>query len=164
MKYTLTCTYVEDDKFGVFTWALSNFEGVLHSDSIIALGERKSDRTYCGHIALRRALRQSAKLTEGVVDLTVKLDEGLIEAVGYELLPEVSTPLYPALKETTERALRRFEKYQLAQITEDVDGGMSVDEATALDEAEDRLERLRTIGGRLDLWFLRITAPTKIIK
>ncbi|PFR90690.1 hypothetical protein COK39_24660 [Priestia megaterium] len=92
MKYVLTCCYVNDDKHGVFSYALSNYTGVLFSDQIIATGDRKNDKTFCcDRIVLRKALRDVSKRSEGVSSLTLELDNVLIENVlienvAYELL------------------------------------------------------------------------------
>jgi hypothetical protein len=164
LKYILTCCYAVDDKHGVFSYALSNYEGVLFSDQIIAVGDRKNDKTFCGHIALRRALRDVSKRSEGVASLTIKLDDVLIENVAYELLESVNTPVYPSLAESSKRALRRFQHYDFAKITTDVDVGLSADEATALDECESKLDDLKTLKGRLELFKMRLVCPHKIIR
>ncbi|MFL0475590.1 hypothetical protein ACH0CI_26775 [Priestia sp. 179-F W1.4 NHS] len=164
MKYILTCCYADDDKHGVFSYALSHYEGILFSDQIIAVGDRKNDKSYCGHIALRRALRDVSKRSEGVASLTLKFDDVLIENVAYELIENINTPVYPSLAESSKRALRRFQSYEFAKITTDLDVGLSVDEATALDECESKLDELKTLKGRLELLKLRLVCPHKIIR
>jgi len=164
MQYVLTCCYADDNAHGVFSYTLSNYTGILFSDQIIAVGDRKNDKTFCGHIALRRALRAVSNRCEGVSVITLKLDDVLIENVAYELIENVNTPVYPSLAESSKRALRRFQHYEFAKITTDVDVGLSVDEATALDECESKLDELKTLKGRLELLKLRLVCPHKIIR
>ncbi|MGG3691115.1 hypothetical protein [Heyndrickxia ginsengihumi] len=164
MQYTLTCTYLDDDRNGVFSYALQDYKGIILSGSFIAPGDVKNDKTYVGHVALRRALREVARKVEGNVKLTIKLDEVLVEYVGFELLDGVATPLYPSLCEMTKRSLRRFEDHEFAKISTEIDGGISSDEAAALDNAEELMDHLKTFKGRLELIKMCLVNPNKIIR
>ncbi|MCC0566552.1 hypothetical protein [Brevibacillus borstelensis] len=160
MKYTLHLASASNDHFSAYSFLLTNYEGAVDEDVFIAMGERKFDESYCGHIALQRALRRSAK-AGGVVSLRIVLDESIIDPLGYEVLG-VTPPLYPGLHRTTSRILRRFNETELASARKEDDA--SPEEVAVVDEAIEALERAMTPFGRLGLFRDRYLNPNKIIQ
>jgi len=161
MKYTLNLATAGDSDRTVYSYVISNFEGVKDSGVFVAVGERRNDESYCGHIALQRALRAATK-QDGVISLHVNFDHTVFTTLGYELM-ELEPALYPNLTRTTKRLLRRFEKYEYGTAEYDASDA-SMYEAMALDEALDTLEQARTMQGKWRLLCDRFFNPTKIIR
>jgi len=161
MKYTLHLASVGDSDRTVYSYVISNFEGIKNSGVFVAIGERRHDESYCGHIALQRALRAAIKM-EGVISLHINFDHSVFTTLGYELM-DLEPVLYPNLARTTKRLLRRFESHEFGTAEYD-DDNASISEAMVLDEALDALEQARTIRGRWRLFCDRFFNPTKIIR
>ncbi|CAM5433783.1 hypothetical protein SAFG77S_08048 [Streptomyces afghaniensis] len=161
MNYTLHLASAGDSDRTIYSYVISNFEGVKDSGVFVAVGKRRHDESYCGHIALQRALRAATKM-DGVISLHVNFDHTVFTTLGYELM-DLQPALYPNLTRTTKRLLRRFEKYEYG--TADYDASdASVYEAMALDDALNTLEQARTIQGKWRLLCDRFLNPTKIIR
>ncbi|MED4830391.1 hypothetical protein [Bacillus atrophaeus] len=161
MNYTLYITQVGDDWATVYSYALHNFEGRQANGSFVATGKRRHDNSYCGHIALQRALRFAARI-EGVISLKLIVDNPLMQPVLFETM-EIEPTLYPDLCRTTNRLLRRFASHELA--ASDFSGeDASWQEVAALDEALDVLEQNRTIKGRWQLFCDRFFNANKTIR
>lgn len=161
MNYTLHLAAAGDSDRTVYSYVISNFEGVKDSGVFVAIGERRHDESYCGHIALQRALRAATKM-DGVVSLHINFDHSVFTTLGYELM-ELEPSIYPNIARTTQRILRRFEKYEFGTAEYD-DENASVYEAAALDDALDTLEQARTMQGKWRLLCDRFFNPTKIIR
>ncbi|MCY7827125.1 hypothetical protein P8879_10745 [Bacillus spizizenii] len=145
MKYTLYLAQASDDRTTVYSYALHNYEGPKASGVFVASGRRRQDTSYCGHIALQRALRAAAK-TEGVISLKVIVDHPLMKPIMFETLG-IDEQQYPDLCRTTNRLLKRFASHNLAA-SEFVSDDAAWQEIAVLDEALDALEQNRTIKGR----------------
>lgn len=160
MKYSLYLATAGDDKHTVYSYVITNYEGIKDSGTFIAVGERRHDESYCGHIALQRALRKAAKM-EGVIHLHLNFDETLT-TLAFEIIG-IDPPLYPALERTTQRVLRRFQHHEVGYGDY---GTVDADkyEATTLDVAIEELEHLRTIKGNWQLFIDRFINPNKIIR
>lgn len=160
MNYTLYLASASNDHHSAYSFLLTNYTGVVDEDVFIAVGDRKFDESYCGHIALQRALRRAAK-AEGVINLQIVFDQSVTSPLGYELLG-VSPPLYPGLERTTSRILRRFQKVEFASTKPDEDA--LPEEVAVVDDAVDALEQASTPIGRLILLRDRFLKPNKIIQ
>lgn len=160
MRYTLYVASVGDDRHTAYSYVISNFEGIKKTGIFVASGKRRNDDSYCGHIALQRALREASKL-EGVVTLRLNFDVALMP-LAFELM-EVESPIYPPLFKTTERLLKRFDRYEMAS-GEYADDNASYFEVRTLDDALDMLESARTIRGRWQLFCARFANPNKLIR
>ncbi|MBT2574868.1 hypothetical protein J7E26_13035 [Bacillus sp. ISL-51] len=145
MNYTLYLTQASDDRSAVYSYALHNYEGPQASGVFVATGKRRHDMSYCGHIALQRALRKAAK-TEGVISLKLIADNPLMQPVLFETMG-IDEQKYPGLCRTTNRLLKRFASHDLAASEFDNDDA-AWQEVAVLDEALDALEQNRTIKGR----------------
>lgn len=145
MNYTLYLTQASDDRSTVYSYALHNYEGPQASGVFVASGRRRQDTSYCGHIALQRALRAAAK-TEGVISLKVIVDHPLMQPIMFETMG-IDEQKYPGLCQTTNRLLKRFASHELAA-SEFVSDDAAWQEVAVLDEALDVLEQNRTIKGR----------------
>lgn len=161
MRYTVHLATAGDEKHTAYSYVISNFEGVKASGVFIATGDRRHDESYCGHIALQRALRQAAKM-DGVIAVNINFDASIFNPLAFEVVG-VNEPLYPSLARTTSRILQRFAKYDVQA------GEFGADDAdrfavAALDNALDELEQTRTIKGRLQLFIYRFTNPQKLIR
>lgn len=162
MRYNLYLATAGDDKHTVYSYVISNYEGIKDSGVFVAVGERRNDESYCGHIALQRALRTAAR-QDGVVSLlTVSFDSSVFNPLAFEVM-ELDPPLYPALARGTQRLLRRFSAFEIASSSYGDDDATPV-EVSVLDEALDALEQARTIKGRWQLICDRFFNPTKIIR
>lgn len=162
MKYSLHIATVGDDKHTVYSYVISNYEGVKNSGVFVAVGERKNDESYCGHIALQRALRAAAR-QDGVISLlTINFDSSVFSPLAFEVM-EMDPPLYPPLARGTQRLLRRFSSHEIAASSYSEDDASPI-EVSVLDEALDALEQARTIKGRWQLFCDRFFNPTKIIR
>lgn len=162
MKYTLYIAAASDDHRMAYTYVLADYKSIVAEGTYLTAGERKFDESFCGHVALQRALRAAAKSAEGVVDLTVALDENIANDVGLELL-DINPPLYPALCRATKRIMKRFNQCNLAAMRKD-DEDLSPEEAAAFDDALDALEEARTVRGKWRLFIDYITGASRIIK
>lgn len=162
MKYTLYFAAASDDHRMAYTFILMDYKSIVTKGSFVTVGKRKFDESFCGHIALQRALRTVARSAEGIVDLTVVLDENVANDIGFELL-DVNPPLYPALCRTTKRILKRFNNFAFAAMKKDEEG-LSPEEAAAFDESVTALEEARTLTGRSRLLFDVIIGSNKIIR
>ncbi|MCC2250376.1 hypothetical protein JUJ52_10405 [Virgibacillus sp. AGTR] len=160
MKYTLYLALATDDKRSVYAYTLANYEGEITSGTFITAGKRGFDDVYCGHVALQRALRKSAK-EAGVIQLTVMLDHSLIDSIGFELA-NVNPSIYPSLCRTTQRIMRRFDKCELAAMGDEED--MQPYEVSVCDEALDALDDCRTVKGRWALLKDTILGSKNIIR
>ncbi|GIP13990.1 MULTISPECIES: hypothetical protein [Paenibacillus] len=161
MKYTLYLAAASDDHRIAYTYVLADYKSVVAQGTYLTVGKRKFDESFCGHVALQRALRAAAKSAEGVVDLTVMLDENIVD-VAFELL-DINPPLYPALCRTTKRIMKRFNKCELAAMKKDNEE-LSPEEAAAFDDCIAALEGARTVRGKWRLLFDIITGAGRIIK
>lgn len=160
MKYTLYLASASNDHYSAYSFLLTNYEGVVDEDVFIATGERRFDESYCGHVALQRALRRAAKV-DGVISLRIVLDESVTDPLGYEVL-DVVAPLYPGLQRTTSRILKRFSKAEFAS-TKKQDDALP-EEIAVVDEAIEALEQVMTPIGKLKLFRDRFLNPNKIIQ
>lgn len=158
MKYQLYVSYVVDDRYGVFSWALANYEGVVDSDQYVTRRSKDDHNRVC-HIGLRRALRRSVK-HRPVMQLTLFLDKATQDSLAFELAG-VSKPKYPSLYQATERSLGRFDSLQLAVFSEEDD--LRPVEVGVLDDALQWLDDLNSFGGHLQFWKMRLFQPAKII-
>ena len=159
MRYSLFVSYVTDDKHGVFSWALSNYKGIVASDQYIAPGNAKNDATRVCYIGLRKALRQVVK-EHPLIQLTLLFDKGTQEAIAYELAG-VESVTYPSLSESTKRVLNRFESHELAAFSDEND--LRTEESSVMDDALDLLDEFSTFRGWWRLFLRRFTEPHKII-
>ncbi|MGQ8920966.1 hypothetical protein ACUUYQ_03675 [Bacillus halotolerans] len=131
------------------------------SGVFVASRRRRQDTSYCGHIALQRALRTAAK-TEGVVSLKLVVDHPLMQPILFESMG-IEEQKYPELCRTTNRLLKRFASHELA--ASDFSGEDALwQEAATLDEALDALEQNRTIKGRWQLFCDRFFNDYKTIR
>lgn len=160
MNYTLYLAAASNDRYSVYSFLLANYTGVIDKNVFIAVGERRFDESYCGHIALQRALRRTAQ-AEGIISLQIVLDQSVTSPLGYELLG-ASPPLYPGLERTTQRILKRFQKVEFASTKPDEDA--LPEEIAVVDDAVDALEQVSTPIGRLKLLRDRFLKPSKIIQ
>lgn len=144
MNYTLYLTQASDDRTTVYSYALHNYEGPQMSGVFVATGKRRQDTSYCGHIALQRALK--AAKTEGVISLKVIVDHPLMQPILFETMG-INEQKYPDLCRTTNRLLKRFASHELAA-SEFFSDDAAWQEVAVLDEALDALEQNRTIKGR----------------
>lgn len=160
MKYSLYLATDGDDKHTVYSYVISNYEGIKDCGTFVAAGERRHDESYCGHIAMQRALRKAAKM-EGVIQLHINFDSTLyplaLEVMGVE------SALYPSLERTTQRIIRRFDSYEVGAGEYDIEDA-DIFQAAAIDEAVDGVENLRTIKGRWQLFKDRFINSHKIIR
>lgn len=161
MRHTLYFTAAGDDKRTAYSFILADHNGLaLDSGVFLAIGVRRHDEAYNGHIALQRALRQSAKHAE-VASLHIAFDGELFDPLAYEIMGVNNPPLYPSLCRTTQRIIARFDRYEI--------GGFEVEncerpvEAAVIDNALQALEDARTLIGRLRVLRDRVVNPTKII-
>ncbi|MDU7472105.1 MAG: hypothetical protein E7L01_01910 [Paenibacillus macerans] len=162
MRYTLYIAAASDDHRMAYAYVLADYSSVVAEGTFLTAGERKFDESFCGHVALQRALRAAAKSAEGVVDLTVMLDDNIANGVGLELL-EVNPPLYPSLCRATKRVMKRFNQCNLAAMKKE-DEDLTPEEAAAFDDCLDALEEARTVRGKWRLLFDIITGAGRIIK
>ncbi|MCZ4142460.1 hypothetical protein BZG17_32220, partial [Escherichia coli] len=139
-----------------------NYAGIVAQGTFLTAGERKFDESFCGHIALQRALRASASKAEGVADVTVMLDENIANDVGFELLG-VNPPLYPSLCRSTQRIMKRFNSCELGAMKKD-DAELTPIEASVFDECLFALENSRTPRGMAKLAWDVITGNKNIIR
>lgn len=160
MRYTLHITSAADDRHTVYSFVISNVEGIKSSGVFIATGKRHEDLSYCGHVALQRALREVSKL-EGVIQLHVNFDVPLYDLV-LEIM-ELEEPSYPQLAQTTALILRRFDNWDIGA-GEYSNFDSDIFEAAALDNALEALEDARTFKGRLLLLRDRFINTRKIIR
>jgi len=161
MKYTLYLAQAGDDARTVYSYILTNVEGEKRSGLFVATGERKHDEEYCGHIALQRALRDTAK-EPGVIQLTIHVDGPLVDPIIFEV-EGINPPLYPSLVKTTTRLMKRFSAAEFAA-SDFNDGDANWWEIATMDNALDHLEYCRSINGHWQLLCDRIFNPTKIIR
>ncbi|MFS0559607.1 hypothetical protein AB1K91_02600 [Terribacillus sp. 179-K 1B1 HS] len=161
MKYTLYLAQAGDDARTVYSYILTNFEGEKRSGIFVATGEHKHDEEYCSHVALQRALRDTAK-EPGVIQLTVHVDGPLVDPIIFQV-EGINSPLYPSLAKTTTRLMKRFSAAEFAA-TDFNDDDASWQEIATMDNALDQLEYSRTIKGRWQLLCDRLFNPTKIIR
>jgi len=164
MRHTLYLAKAEDDRYGAYAYAITNFKGTVDQGVYIAVGRRKNDESYCGHIALQRALRQATKKCEGPVQLTIVLDDDLAECVAYEVMSVLGrSPLYPALCRTTQRIMRRFDSAEFAAMTRD-ESDLRPAEAAVIDDALEALEDAGSLMGGIKLRWQSIVRPKNIIR
>ncbi|NPC94018.1 hypothetical protein HOO54_17785 [Bacillus sp. WMMC1349] len=162
MNYTLYITKAGDDRSTIYSYTLHNYKGQLSAGTFVAIGKRRNDDTYCGYIALQRALRSAAMETEGIVSLKIVADQLFMEPVIFEII-DVSSPLNPALCQTTKRLLKRFASYELAASNFSGDDA-SWQEVSTLDNALDELEKNKTIQGRWQTFCSRFFDWKKTIR
>lgn len=164
MRYTLHIAKAEDDRHATYAYVLSNYSGIIDQSVYIAAGKRKNDESYCGHIAVQRALRQASRKCKGPVQLTIVLDDEMIEGVAYELLSVTgAAPLYPALCRTSQRIMKRFQTAEIAAMTADA-SDLQPAEAAVIDDALEALEDASTLVGGLKVRWQTLVNPTKIIR
>lgn len=161
MKYTLHLAAAGDSDCTVYSYVISDFDDVKDSGVFVAVGNRRNDESYCGHIALQRALRAATKM-DGVISLHVNFDHTVFTTLGYELM-DLEPSIYPNIARTTQRLLRRFEKREFGTAEYDSNEA-GIYETMALDEALDTLEHARTMQGKWRLLCDRFFNPTKIIR
>lgn len=162
MKYTLYIAAASDDHRMAYAYILADYKSIVAQGTFLTAGERRFDESFCGHVVLQRALRAAAQSAEGVVDLTVTIDENVANDVGLELL-DVSPPLYPSLCRTTKRIMKRFNQCNLAAMKKE-DEDLCPEEAAAFDDCLDALEEARTVRGKWRLYIDYITGASRIIK
>lgn len=164
MKYTLYLAKAEDDRHVTYAYAIADYAKIIDEGVYVAIGERKDDENYCGHVALQRALRQAIRKCKGQARLTVVLDNELIDDIAFEILGvSGSAPLYPSLCRTTQRIMKRFASCDLAAMTKD-ESDLRPAEASVIDEALNALEDVNTLVGRIKLWRDIVINPQKIIR
>lgn len=149
MNYTLYLTQASDGRETVYSYTLHNFEGEKAAGTFLALGKRRNDMSYSGHIALQRALRSAAKI-EGVISLKVIVDHLLLQPIVFETMG-IDEPIHPTLCQTTNRMLKRFVSYELASADFSGDDATWQEVAT-LDNALDSLEQNKTAKGRWQIF------------
>ncbi|WPP36099.1 hypothetical protein [Bacillus sonorensis] len=161
MNYTLYLTQASDGRETVYSYTLHNFEGEKAAGTFLALGRRRNDMSYCGHIALQRALRSVAKI-EGVISLKVIVDHPLLQPIVFETMG-IDDSLHPTLCQTTNRMLKRFASYELASADFSGDDATWQEVAT-LDNALDSLEQNKTVKGRWQIFRDLFFNSQKIIR
>lgn len=164
MKYTLFISKAEDDRHVTYAYAITDHVKIIDEGVYVAVGKRRNDDNYCGHIALQRALRQAIRKCEGQVRLTVVLDSEMIDDIAYDILGVAgSAPLYPSLCRTTQRIMKRFASCELAAMTTD-ESDLRPAEASVIDEALNTLDNANTLVGRFKTWRDTVINPQKIIR
>lgn len=165
MKLTLYIAKAEDDRLAAYAFTLTNYKEIIDSGVFIALGKRKEDESYCGHVAVQRALRRAVRSHAGPIQLTIVFDAELIDdGIAFELLDVPGkVPLYPTLCRTTRRIMKRFQTCEVASMTED-ESDLLPAEATVIDEALDAIYEANTVRGRLKVWRDTLINPQKIIR
>ncbi|MEK5500779.1 hypothetical protein [Bacillus sp. FSL M8-0168] len=161
MNYTLYLTQASDGRETVYSYTLHNFEGEKAAGTFLALGKRRNDMSYSGHIALQRALRSAAKI-EGVISLKVIVNHLLLQPIVFETMG-IDEPIHPTLCQTTNRMLKRFVSYELASADFSGDDATWQEVAT-LDNALDSLEQNKTVKGRWQIFRDLFFNSQKIIR
>ncbi|NUU74248.1 hypothetical protein [Paenibacillus xylanilyticus] len=161
MKYQLYIAAAADDKRAAYSYVLANYAGIVARGTFLTVGERKFDDSFCGHVAIQRAMRSATNKAEGVADITVVLDENIANDVGFELLG-VNPPLYPTLCRTTQRVMKRFNSCELAAMKKGDD--LSPEEASVFDMCLEALDDAMTPRGQFRLAWDTVTGSNKIIR
>ncbi|MET3508573.1 hypothetical protein [Halalkalibacter oceani] len=138
MRYSLFVSYVTGEKYGVFSWALANYTGIVQSDQYILRNVSEAESNRACHIGLRRALRQVAKV-HPLIQLTVLFDRGTQEAIVLEIVGG-DEARFPSLVSAAKRTLSRFNSVDYGLFSDEDD--LRPEEAAVIDDAIDLLDEL----------------------